>query len=407
MTGREQKFLKTKGMIAFVAFMNMIVPLSLDMYLPAVPHMTRVFDTTETVVNFTLVGFFFFMAVGILIFGPLSDSYGRKPLLILGTAIYMIASGACALSPTIGFMIAARVVQALGAGCMMAIATALIKDCFEPGTRSRVLAVSQAMSVIAPMLAPIIGAWIITLSGWRATFWVLVILSGLCLIVDFLMVEPLRKEDRSRGSLMAGIKGPLKIAKNKAFSVYLLTVSLITAPYMAYISVCSYIYIDFFQMSETTYSYYFAANSAVAILGPILYLRTEKRVSPKTFMNMCIFVSLASGILIFTAGKAAALVFLLSYMPFTVLESAIRPFSTAILLEQQEGDTGSASALINFTHTVMGSLGMLLGALPWADFVTGLGILLTAFVSAALLGWVYILKSGIEIKGLTVPRKGG
>lgn len=289
----------------------------------------------------------------------------------------------------------------------MAIATALIKDCFEPGTRSRVLAVSQAMSVIAPMLAPIIGAWIITLSGWRATFWVLVILSGLCLIVDFLMVEPLRKEDRSRGSLMAGIKGPLKIAKNKAFSVYLLTVSLITAPYMAYISVCSYIYIDFFQMSETTYSYYFAANSAVAILGPILYLRTEKRVSPKTFMNMCIFVSLASGILIFTAGKAAALVFLLSYMPFTVLESAIRPFSTAILLEQQEGDTGSASALINFTHTVMGSLGMLLGALPWADFVTGLGILLTAFVSAALLGWVYILKSGIEIKGLTVPRKGG
>ena len=286
MTGREQKFLKTKGMIAFVAFMNMIVPLSLDMYLPAVPHMTRVFDTTETVVNFTLVGFFFFMAVGILIFGPLSDSYGRKPLLILGTAIYMIASGACALSPTIGFMIAARIVQALGAGCMMAIATALIKDCFEPGTRSRVLAVSQAMSVIAPMLAPIIGAWIITLSGWRATFWVLVILSGLCLIVDFLMVEPLRKEDRSRGSLMAGIKGPLKIAKNKAFSVYLLTVSLITAPYMAYISVCSYIYIDFFQMSETTYSYYFAANSAVAILGPILYLRTEKRASPKTFMNM-------------------------------------------------------------------------------------------------------------------------
>lgn len=177
--------------IVLIAFMNMIVPLSLDMYLPAVPHMTAAFNTTESTVNLTLVGFFFFMAIGTLIFGPLSDKYGRRGLLVAGTLVYTIFSAACALATSIWLLIIARVLQALGAGCMVAISTAMIKDCFDRRTRNTILAVVQAMAVIAPMLAPIVGAFIVTHAGWRATFAVLAVLGAGCTISLVFLKETL------------------------------------------------------------------------------------------------------------------------------------------------------------------------------------------------------------------------
>lgn len=186
--------------IVLIAFMNMIVPLSLDMYLPAVPHMTAAFNTTESTVNLTLVGFFFFMAIGTLIFGPLSDKYGRRGLLVAGTLVYTIFSAACALATSIWLLIIARVLQALGAGCMVAISTAMIKDCFDRRTRNTILAVVQAMAVIAPMLAPIVGAFIVTHAGWRATFAVLAVLGAGCTISLFFLKETLAAEDRYTGT---------------------------------------------------------------------------------------------------------------------------------------------------------------------------------------------------------------
>lgn len=158
------------------------------------------------------------MAVGILLFGPLSDKYGRKPMLIAGTCIYMIFSGACALAPSVGFLIGSRIIQALGAGCMVAVSTALIKDCFERQTRDVVLAVVQAMAVIAPMVAPVAGAWIVTLSGWRATFWLLAIIALLCLVAVAFLQETLHSEERESISVLKSLGGLIKVGKNPGFS---------------------------------------------------------------------------------------------------------------------------------------------------------------------------------------------
>lgn len=396
----SQKYLKSGGLIALITVMNMAAPLSIDMYLPAVPHMTEYFATSAATVNLTLVGFYFFMAIGILIFGPLSDKYGRKPLLLVGLSFYLVFSGCCAIAGSIYQLIAFRMLQALGAGCMMAVSTAMVKDSFDGKVRDKVLAIVQAMAVIAPMVAPLIGAFILSFATWRATFWVLVGIAALCLLTAFLMEETLSKSERYQGSFIHSLGRLIVVGKNKGFLTFLLMAASLSAPYMAYIAVCSYIYVDFFQLSETAYSIFFAINSAAAVAGPMIYIRINGKVSNKNIVAACLLLTLFSSALLLSIGRFTPLLFLLAFLPFTVTESALRPFSTAILLNQQEHDTGSASALINFTHTVFGSIGMLLGTLRWGNFITGLGIILLISVAIAALIWLLLLQSKAPVIGI-------
>ncbi|WP_243158001.1 MFS transporter [Aminipila terrae] len=140
-----QKYLGSKGLILFISLMGMFIPLSIDLYLPAMPAMTDYFDTTATMVNLTLIAFYFFFAIGVIIFGPFSDKYGRKAILILCLIFYTAGSIASALSASILQLILFRVFQSLGAGGIMAISTAMIKDCFSGKLKSKVLAIVQAM----------------------------------------------------------------------------------------------------------------------------------------------------------------------------------------------------------------------------------------------------------------------
>jgi DHA1 family bicyclomycin/chloramphenicol resistance-like MFS transporter len=395
-----QKRLGAKGLILFISLMGMFIPLSIDLYLPAMPTMTTYFKTTSTMVNMTLIAFYLFFAVGIIIFGPLSDNYGRRPVLILCLILYTVGSLACALSGSIYQLILFRIVQSLGAGGIMAISTALVKDCFFGELKSKVLAVVQAMGVIAPMVAPIVGAAILRVAEWRETFFILTLIGLLTLIVALMFEETLPESERYNGSLTGSLIRLLVVGKNVGFSSFLLVAAILAAPYMAYVTVSSYIYQNYFALNAQTYSYYFAVNSALAILGPVIYIRSIGKLSARTFSWCCFGVALASGLCVLLVGNHSPLLFLISYLPFTLVEGAIRPFSTNILLDQQSEDIGSASSLINVVHTILGSIGMALGSLAWSNMVHGLGIIMISASIIVIFIWIILIRSKVTIKGL-------
>lgn len=396
----SQVYLGNKGLIAFIALMNMFIPLSTDLYLPALPQMNSYFGSSSAITNLTLSAFFIFYAVGMLFWGPLSDRYGRKPVLITGSIVYMMCSIVCALSSNIYFLILARSLQGVGAGGITSVSIAIIKDSFSGKRRESILAVCQTVSGLAPMLAPVVGSLILRFTNWRGTFWTLAVISIISLVLSILYQETLKEEERYKGTLTGSIGRLLIVAKNRGFIIPAVIFSLGAIPFMGYIATSAYIYEDYFGLSAQSYSYFFAANALLTLFGPFIYVRFLSAMDKKVFTLLFFGISTLSGVLVMTIGTVAPILFLLSFVLMSLSVAAIRPFSTNLLLEQQKSDIGSASSLINTLFTVLGTIGMTIASLPWGNIVVGLGVLITIFSALALVSWNQFLKSNIPCVGI-------
>ncbi len=370
----EQPRLGRRGMIALITMCNAIAPLSTDMYMPALPDMAEYFHTNDAVMNMTLVGFFLFFAIGMLVFGPVSDRNGRRPVMLLGVCLYVAASILCGLSMNVYFLIGMRILQALGAGCMVSVSTAIVKDQFVGQTQGTVLAIAQVFGVLGPVIAPLLGAQIYRFFSWRADFFMQAVITMAVLILALLMRDPLPEGDRLDTGVIRSFGRLGKVLSNRTFTCFLVGIILIQIPMMSYISSSSYIYENQFGLSSTGYSLYFAATALASVIGPMVYIRV-RRFDPFS-IALGIYIScLVFGSLMFLFGHKGPLFFALCFAP-TMMTSAIsRPFATAILLNLQRQDTGSASSLTNFSFTLSGTVGMLLITSLWQDYILGLAVL--------------------------------
>ena len=395
----KQKFLGMKGLVLFITLMNMFIPLSTDLYLPALPTMSTYFHVSSALTNLTLVSFFFFYAVGTLFWGPMSDKYGRKKILLIGTIFYVFASAACAVSLNVYMLIAARIVQGIGAGAITAVSMALIKDCFSGKQRETILAIVQSVAGLAPMIAPVLGAILLQFTDWRGSFIVLTVVGLLCLLLAFLYQETLSDEERYEGTVSGSLGRLVAVGKNIGFLVPCIIFSLYNLAFMGYIAMSSYIYVDVFGLSEQLYSYFFAANAALSMIGPMLYVRFMTGFDKKKFALTCFALYAICGIFIVVLGGNAPFLFWLGFAPFSLVGTITRPFGTNIMLDQQSGDTGSASSLINGVATVLGSIGMMCAAM-WGNIVAGLGIMICLTGIVSILGWLLLMRSSVPCRGV-------
>lgn len=395
----KQKFLGMKGLVVFITLMNMFIPLSTDLYLPALPTMSTYFHVSSALTNLTLVSFFFFYAVGTLFWGPMSDKYGRKKILLIGTILYVVASAACAASLNVYMLIVARIVQGIGAGAITAGSMALIKDCFSGKQRETILAIVQSVAGLAPMIAPVLGAILLQFTDWRGSFIVLTVVGLLCLLLAFLYQETLSDEERYQGTVLGSLGRLIAVGRNIGFLVPCIIFSLYNLAFMGYIAMSSYIYVDVFGLSEQLYSYFFAANAALSMIGPMLYVRFMTGFDKKKFALTCFGLYAFCGIFIVVLGGNAPFLFWLGFAPFSLAGTITRPFGTNIMLDQQSGDTGSASSLINGVATVLGSVGMMCAAM-WSNIVAGLGIMICLTGIVSILGWLLLMRSSVPCRGV-------
>ncbi len=380
--------IKNNKLLLLLALLAAFPPLSTDMYLAAIPLLQKTWNQPLAMLNLTLVCFFISYCVALLFYGPLSDRFGRRPLLLAGITIFILGSLLCAVSDQVVVLIVSRVIQGAGAASASTLSMAITKDVYKADERGRILAYIGVIMALAPMLAPVFGGWMLTRFSWR---WIFMIQAGIGLVAGigvFRMAETL-KTPSARGVLQtAGIY--LQLLRNRRYLGFSLMMSLVVLPHFAFIGGSADIYITRFGLSEQVFSYFFALNAAAIMAGAFLCTRLLHRIGPRRILTAGF-----AGILMGGLGMMAhlfpgpwGLALPMALLSFSFGLS--RPPSNNLVLEQVDQYAGAASSLLIFIYFMLGAFAMWLISLEWSDKVHTIGALGTMAGGIILGIWLFL-----------------
>ncbi|SDN34331.1 multidrug effflux MFS transporter [Streptomyces wuyuanensis] len=338
-------------------------PLSMDMYLPALPEVTVGLRAPAATVQLTLTACLAGMALGQLVVGPMSDRWGRRRPLLAGMAVYVAATAACAFATGAEMLIAFRLLQGLAGAAGIVIARAVVRDLYDGVEMARFFSTLMLISGVAPIVAPLIGAQILRVTDWRGVFHVLTAVGLLLtLVVAKWLHETLPPERRHSGGVGHALRTMRALAADRVFTGYTLAGGLAFAALFAYISASPFVVQSLYGASPQTFGLLFAVNSiGLVAVGQINGKLLVGRVSLDKALGfgLAVIVLAALALLLITAGVfgetgllpvAAGLFVLMSAMGVTL------PNTNAQALMRAPHAAGSASALLGTSSFLVGAI---------------------------------------------------
>ncbi|GAA2804412.1 multidrug effflux MFS transporter [Streptomyces showdoensis] len=338
-------------------------PLSMDMYLPALPEVTEVLRAPAATVQLTLTACLAGMALGQLVVGPMSDKWGRRRPLLVGMVVYVLATAVCALAPSAGLLIGFRLLQGLAGAAGIVIARAVVRDLYDGVEMARFFSTLMLISGVAPVVAPLIGGQILRITDWRGVFHVLTGVGiVLTLVVWRFLHESLPPERRHAGGVGVALRTMRGLLADRVFAGYMLAGGLAFAVLFAYISASPFVVQEIYGASPQTFSLLFGLNSVgLVAVGQINGRLLVGRVSLDKVLGWGLGIILLASValLLMTTGVfgepglaavAAGLFVLMSAMGLAL------PNTQAQALMRTPHAAGSASALLGTSSFLIGAV---------------------------------------------------
>ncbi|UXN24786.1 multidrug effflux MFS transporter [Curtobacterium flaccumfaciens] len=278
-----------------------VSPFATDMYIPALPAIARDLGTTPGAVQLSLTAFLVAFAVGQLLVGPVSDGIGRRPMLVVGTALFALASVGCALAPDVVTLVVARVAQGLAGAAGAVAGRAMVSDVTSGTRMAKVFGTLAAINATGPVVAPLAGGAVLTVGTWRLMFVVLAALGAVFFVAVVLRFrETLPRERRGGVGFAANGQRIRALLAIPRFRAYVLSGVLSTVGFFAYIATSSFVFQSEYGFSEGMYTLVFATNASMMIVTTVLFSRLVGRFTEDALLSL--------GLAVGTVGATAVLV---------------------------------------------------------------------------------------------------
>ena len=387
--------------VAFVTVLVAVAQISISIYLPSMPALAEIFATEPSVVQLTVTVYMLGAAVSQLIVGPLSDRFGRKPVLLVGLAIYIAASAAAMLAPTIEALIGARLVQSIGAMAGPVIGRAIIRDRFDRSRAAQVMAWVGLALAISPALAPVIGAAVHEAVGWRANFGLLVAFGIFIAYMAWGHLEETNKTPQTGAGVRALAANYVVLLTSPAFLAYALVTGFVFGAMFAFLAEGPFLFINLMGFSPTGYAWFSAVTVGGFAAGTYVTSKLTLKIGIDTMIRLGLVPVVAAGALLVGLAYAApmsawAIIGPLTLMMFGMGLVMPNGFAGAISVHPEIAGTGSA--LIGFLQMGLAAVATFVAPMVADGTQVPMVWVIAGFAAAAWLSYMLRRLEPVEAK---------